>query len=70
MSSEPSFSESEIKPIAKVGSANLVDYLTGKKETKDGQLRGDVDDFEKQIEVPEVMHQAIKEMYKKNGKVK
>jgi hypothetical protein len=55
--------ETETKPIARIGTDNFVDYLSDVQKTPDGLLRGDIDDFEKQIEVPEVVHQTIKEMY-------
>jgi hypothetical protein len=51
------------KKIARIGTDNFIDYLTDKKETDKGLLRGDIDDFEKQIEMPEEIHNAIKEMY-------
>ena len=53
----------ETEKIARIGSDNFIDYLTGYKKTSEGLLRGDLDDFEKQIEVPEEVHQTIKEMY-------
>ncbi len=53
----------ETQKIARIDSNNLIDYLSDVKKTPDGLLRGDIDDFEKQIEVPEEIHQAIKEMY-------
>lgn len=55
--------ENEVPKIARIGTDNFVDYLVGKRVSNGEVLRGDMDDFEKQIEVPEVMHQAIKEMY-------
>lgn len=56
--------QTEVSKTERIGSSNFIDYLIGKTETSDGKiLRGDHDDFEKQIEVPEEIHQAIKEMY-------
>jgi hypothetical protein len=49
--------------IAKISTNNIVDYLIGKKSAPDGLLRGDLVDFEKLIEMPEEIHQTIKEMY-------
>lgn len=54
----------ETPRIAQIGTNNIVDYLKGYEIDSSGNiLRGDIDDFEKQFEIPEVMHQAIKEMY-------
>lgn len=62
--SEPTPVEVEHDLVAKIGSKNFVGYLLGKKESDEGELmRGDLDDFEKEIEIPEEIHQAIKEMY-------
>lgn len=53
----------ENQKVARISTDNFVDYLSDIKKTPDGLLRGDIDDFEKQIEVPEEIHQTIKEMY-------
>jgi predicted nucleic acid-binding protein len=50
------------KPLH-ISSDNLIGYLVGKTETNDGVFRGDLDDFDKQIELPEEIHRVIKEMY-------
>lgn len=55
--------KAETSKIAKIGSENFIDYLIGKQISKGEVIRGDMNDFEKQIEVPEDIHQAIKEMY-------
>ena len=60
---EPLAQKTEIPKVVRIGTDNFVDYLSDVKKTPDGLLRGDVDDFEKQIEVPEEIHQTIKEMY-------
>lgn len=49
--------------IARIGTKNFSDYLIGMTFSNGEKLRGDIDDFEKQIEVPEVIHNSIKEMY-------
>lgn len=54
----------EVSRIAKIGTSNFTEFLTGRSTTYSGDaIRADLDDFEKQIEVPEPVHQAIKEMY-------
>lgn len=55
--------EVETPKVARINSSNFVNYLIDAGQTREGQLRGDIDDFEKQIVVPEEVHQAIKEMY-------
>lgn len=55
--------EAETQKIARIGTDSFIAYLVGIKETPIGSLRGDIDDFEKAIEVPAEIHQAIKEMY-------
>lgn len=48
---------------SRIGTNELVDYLIGNKSSEHGALVGDIEDFERQIEIPEEIHQAIKMMY-------
>jgi len=53
----------ETRKVAKVNTGSFIDYLVGLRKTREGLLRGDLDDFEKRIRVPEKIHKIIKEMY-------
>jgi hypothetical protein len=64
MCGESQATGTEAKPIARINSCNFLDYLIGKKETKDGLLRGDLDDFDKRIVLPVKVCQAMEAMHK------
>jgi len=59
----PADKEVKNPKIAQIDNDNFIDYLMGLEKTSNGLLRGDLEDFESRIEVPEEIHQVIKEMY-------